>query len=605
MKRSEFVAVVIALGLGAAPARPQLPEAGKYSTEQYSVKASRGHRVVMRDGVRLSADLYQPAAPGRYPALLLHTPYNNNTVGSIQRAEWFVRRGYAVVLSDSRGRYDSEGDWDPFDAKHKTDGHDLVEWMAKQPWCSGKVGMMGGSYSGWTQWWTATQAPPSLKAIAPEVAPPDAFANAPYQNGVLDGWVMDWASMMAGRTTQTVGEGPYSGFARSRVQDMMHLPYADLLAYRGALDAPWFSKWIGNNLSTTAYWRAISYQSQENYAHVTVPSLNVTGWFDANFPGSPMNYEGMKRFGATPAARHPRLIIGPWTHGINATRKLLTFDYGEHALIDWNGIVCRWFDHYLKGIDNGVPNDPPVSIFVMGANRWRTAADWPLPRTHWTKYYLHSQGQANSENGSGSLSATPPGDETSDSYIYDPAHPTLSPATANGHIDGPMDTRPSARGQDVLVYATAPLTDDIEVIGPIAAKLYAATSARDTDWMVRLVDVAPDGYAALLCDGVLRARCRDPQHDGVFTSERLTAIEPNQVYSYTIKFWRATANLFRKGHRLRVEISSSYFPYYLRNLNTGADNVGMETSWLTARQKILHDAHYPSHVILPIIDSQK
>ncbi len=592
------------LGWWCAAAAAQPPEPGKYSAEQFAVKASRGHQVRMRDGVHLSVDLYQPAADGRFGAILSHIPYNNNAPGWTQRAKWFAKRGYAVVLSDTRGRFDSEGDWDPFDRKHKTDGYDLVEWIAKQPWCSSQVGMVGPSYMGWTQWWTATQAPPALKVIVPEVAPPDQFYNGPYQHGILVGWMMDWGAMMAGRTTQSAGEGGYGGFTTTRAQDFMEAPYVRLNERRGAVASPWFETWIRQNLATADYWRGIAYQGKENYAKVTVPTLNVTGWFDANFPGSPMNYLGMKQYGATPAARRPSLVIGPWQHSFNRSRKFGAIDYGPQSLIDWDGYACRWFDHFLKGIDNGVTGDPPVHLFVMGRNRWHAEKDWPLPQTRWTKYYLHSEGKANSLEGDGRLGTAPPADEPADGYTYDPAKPTRSPMKG-GHLeDGPLDTRAPAKGQDVLVYTSPPLTEEVEVTGPIEAKLYAATSARDTDWMMRLIDVHPDGYAALLCDGVLRARCRDPQKHGAFNPNKLSTIEPEKVYEYTIHFWRATANVFGKGHRLRVEISSSYFPYYLRNPNSGADNIGLETIFVPARQKIYHDARHPSHLVLPVIPAR-
>lgn len=587
-----------------APAS-QRPAPGLYSAEKYDIAASRGHKARMRDGTRLSVDVYRPAAQGRFPGILIHTPYSNNAAGLMQRARWFARRGYAVALSDVRGRYDSEGDWSPFDARHKTDGHDLVEWLAGQPWCDGKVGMAGSSYLGWTQWWTATQAPAALRAIAPEVAPPDQFANAPYTDGVLVGWIADWAALMAGRTAQVIGDGPYGGFAGTRAEDFLRLPYLGVNERRGALDCPWFDTWLKNNLATADCWRAISYQGAENYSRVKVPSLNVTGWFDANFPGSPMNYIGMKRHGATEAARQPRLVIGPWPHGFNQSQKVGAFDYGPQARLDWDGLVCEWFDHHLKGADNGAAKGPSVHVFVMGANRWRAEDDWPLPQTKWVRYYLHSGGKANALRGNGSLDTTAPADEPPDAYVYDPARPTRSPFTG-GHLeDGAVDTRKAASGDDVLVYTTPELTQDVEVIGPIQAKLYAATSARDTDWMVRLIDVQPDGYAALLCDGVLRARCRSPKNDGAFTAEHLSDIEPDRAYEYTIRFWRATANLFKKGHRIRVEISSSYYPYYLRNLNTGADNIALETRTVAARQKVYHNTMRPSHVLLPVIPATK
>jgi hypothetical protein len=298
-------------------------------------------------------------------------------------------------------------------------------------------------------------------------------------------------------------------------------------------------------------------------------------------------------------------VIGPWTHWPVATRYLAGIDYGADAAVDWNGYVTRFFDHYLKGIDNGVENDAPVHVFVMGANRWRAEQDWPLPQSRFTPYYLHSQGHANSFKGDGVLSTAAPGEEAADTYVYDPSNPTRDPfyvyPNHNGHIDGALDTRLSAIGDDVLVYTTPVLTDDVEVVGPITAKLFAATSARDTDWMMRLVDVRPDGSTAFLSEGLMRARNRDPDNEGRFTPAKLSTIEPNRVYEYTLEFWRGTGNLFQKGHRIRIEISSSFYPYYVPNLNTGDDNVGLGTERVVARQTIYHDSQHPSHVILPVI----
>ncbi len=338
---------------------------------------------------------------------------------------------------------------------------------------------------------------------------------------------------------------------------------------------------------------------------MTVPSLAASGWFDADHPGTPMNFLAMKQYGATPEARRPKLVIGPWSHWPIATRYLAGIDYGADAAIDWNGYVTRWFDHHLKGIDNGEENDAPVYVFVMGANKWRAEQDWPLPQTQWTKYYLRGQGRANSIGGDGVLSTEAPVKESADTYVYDPANPTRDPFSVypnhNGHVDGALDTRLSAIGDDVLVHTTPVLTDDVEVVGPITGKLFAATSAQDTDWMMRLIDVRPDGSTAFLSEGVMRARNRDPENRGLFTPERLSTIEPNRVYEYTLEFWRGTGNLFQKGHWIRLEISSSYYPFYFPNLNTGEDNVGLATRRVVATQKIHHDSQYPSHVVLPVI----
>ena len=420
-----------------------------------------------------------------------------------------------VVNTDSRGRFESGGEWDPFSPKHKTDGYDVVEWIARQEWCSGKVGMYGLSYMGWTQWWTATQAPPSLKAIVPEVAPPDHLLNCPYQNGIFVCWMVDWAGALSGGTPHSVGPGGYGGFAVNREEAYSQLPYIDFDKTRNYLPTTWWRKWVTQNTSEGEYWLRIAYQTPESYARVQVPSLAITGWFDANFPGTPANYLGMKKHGTSPMARQPRMVIGPWQHIINRHRIAAGVDFGPQAIIDWDGYILRWFDHHLKGVENGIMEEPPIHLFVMGRNQWRTATEWPLPETEFTKFYLHSGGKANSSTGDGLLSLAAPGDQPPDKYTYDPNDPTPSAAFENGHIDGPRDISKSAARKDVLVYDTPVLKEDVEVIGPITAKLHASTSAPDTDWMIRLADVHPDGRALFLGEGVMRARYRDSEREGV------------------------------------------------------------------------------------------
>ena len=596
--RLGVVAMVFASAPRILPA--QTPDAGNYSPAQYELEEFKGIMVPMRDGVYLSVDLYRPRGAGVVPGILASTPYDKS--GVRDRARWFAVRGYAVVVADVRGRYNSEGEWDPFNPTHKLDGYDLVEWIGSQAWSTGRVGMIGGSYLGWTQWWTASQAPPSLKAIAPAVVPADGFRNFPYQEGVLVGVTLDWGSTHGGRTQQITAVGPYGGYTNTRYDDFLHTPYVEIAEKRGLMSAPWLPQWIRQNRSTDEYWSAISHQNEAVWSRVAVPSLNMTGWHDAAFPGSVINYVGMSDHGATPEAARPFLMIGPWPHGLNQ-RVVGNFDYGADAVIDLDGYITRWFDYWLKGIDNGVTRDPRVHVFVMGDNEWVAADDWPLPGTDWTRYYLRSGGSANSLNGDGVLTLAPSETEVVDTYIYDPANPTLDPFTGAHTEEGAVDARLPAIGKEVLVYDTPPLEEDVRVIGPIEAKLYAATSARDTDWMVRLVDVHPNGYAALLAEGVMRARNRNPSAEGRYDASQFSMIEPNQVYEYTIEFWRPTGNVFRQGHRIRVEISSSYYPFYLRNFNTGADNVGLvhESEAVVATQRIYHGGEYPSHILLPVI----
>jgi hypothetical protein len=362
------------------------------------------------------------------------------------------------------------------------------------------------------------------------------------------------------------------------------------------------------NKSTDPYWKGIAYQGEEHYSKMTVPSLAFGGWFDHCHPATAMNYVGMKKFGATPEARRPSMIIGPWAHNINH-RAVGGIDYGPQATFDVEGYTVRWLDHFLKGIDNGVEKDPPVYAFVMGENKWHAEQDWPLPQAKPTKYYFASGGHANSLNSDGVLTTTLPREEGSDTYTYDPRNPTLDPFESyqgpdkDEYIHGALDTRLSAIGDEVLVFQTAPLESPVEVTGPIEATLYAATSARDTDWFMRLVDVQPDGRSLLLAEGAMRARNRDPANEGRFTAAQLSTIEPGKVYQYTIRFWRGTANLFQRGHRIRVEISSSWYPYFLPNLNSGADNLAMVSmsEAVVARQTVHHGSQYPSHILLPVI----
>jgi len=581
------------------PGLAQPPAPGEVSPAKYEVVEAREQKAPMRDGVELTVDIFRPKAEGRFPAILQITPYNKN--GQAARAQKFAARGYVVINADSRGRFDSGGDWDPFSPLHKTDGYDLVEWVAKQPWCSGNVGMYGLSYMGWTQWWTATQSPPSLKAIVPEVAPPDHLKNCPYQNGIFVCWMVDWAGAMSGRTPHRAGPGSYGGFAENR-EEAYKLPYINFDKTRNYLPTDWWKKWIHQNTAQGEYWKNIAYQTPESYAGVKVPSLAISGWFDANFPGTPGNYLAMKKHGATDVAKKPRIVIGPWQHIINRNRSLAGVDFGDQAIIDWDGYILRFFDFHLKEVDNGVLNDPPVHVFVMGRNQWRTAKDWPLPGTQFTKFYLHSGGKANSTQGDGALlREPPPAQQPADHYVYDPEQPTPSAPFTNGHIDGPRDISKSAGREDVLVYNTPVLEEDVELVGPITAKLYAATSRPDTDWMIRLSDVLPSGEARFLGEGVMRARHRDPEKSGAFNGDKLSVIQPNKAYEYTIDFWRPTGNLFAKGHHIRIEISSSYYPYYLRNPNSDNDNLGLADTFHKAEQTIFHTADQPSHVVLPII----
>jgi putative CocE/NonD family hydrolase len=560
----------------------------------YSVRREFNVMVPMRDGVRLSTDVYRPEAPGRFPVILERTPYDNSMHSSLRsyaiRGEYFASRGYVFAVQDVRGRYDSEGEWYPF--VHETeDGYDAQEWAGTQSWSSGKVGTIGGSYGGWDQWLPAPLANSHLACMVPYVAPPNPFKNFPYENGALLTSAATWMLMMDGHTNQSFGDGVE---ARGDVSETAYdwstivkkLPTSKIDEYAGRNMRFW-KDWMEHD-TFDAYWKQLDYES--HFDKIGVPVFHVTGWYDGDFPGSFINFPGMVKSAKTEfARRNQRIIIGPWPHGVNMSRQLGSANFGEGATIDLDRAVLRFYDHWLKGIDNGIDREPPVRIFVMGENEWRDEKEWPLARTEWKKYYLHSQGRANTATGDGSLSiAMASSAEPHDGYLYDPKDPT--PET--GALYGPDYVPGVSNRMDVLVYQTPPLQEATEVTGPIALKLYAASSAPDTDFFARLADVYPSGHIHGLGHGVIRARFRE-------SNEKAVLLEPGKVYEYTIELW-PTANVFKKGHRIRLDVSSAAFPTFFPNLNTGKNNQ-TSTEMQIARQTIYHDAAHPSHLVLPVI----
>jgi putative CocE/NonD family hydrolase len=344
------------------------------------------------------------------------------------------------------------------------------------------------------------------------------------------------------------------------------------------------------------YWVPLCYQ--DKFEQLDVPVLHISGWYDDEQIGTPLNYIGMTTRGATPAARSgQRLLMGPWGHVVNTVSKLGEVDFGPQALIDMRAEELRWFNRWLKGYTNisAGADEFPVRIFIMGANEWRNEREWPLARTQWMPFYLHSGGRANSRFGDGSLSTEKPGNEPTDRYLYDPAHPMpfITDPTSS-QIGGPDDYSAIERRDDVLVYVTQPLTEEVEVTGPIQVDLYASSSAPDTDCMAKLVDVWPSGFTQRLCDGMVRARFREGM-------DAPSLIEPGRIYHYTIDCWN-TSQVFKTGHRIGLEISSSAFPKFDRNLNTGA-TLGVTTVMAVAEQRIFHDEEHPSAVVLPITPS--
>jgi putative CocE/NonD family hydrolase len=580
-----------------------------------SMHVDRDVPVEVRDGTILYADVYRPADDARHPVLLQRTPYNKELgVLALVQTDTFraVRQGYAVVIQDARGRYRSEGQFNPFH-QEITDGYDTVEWCASQSWSDGNVGMYGTSYVGAVQWLAAIAQPPSLKAIIPTFTASDYYEGWTYQGGAFQwGFMCNWVLpfLTSADLLRRHAADPIPDFetVRDRLIDAIDgmddtiktLPLADAPISREW--SPYFFDWLAHP-SRDAFWQAVSIQDRHD--QIRVPALNVGGWYDIFLDGTLRNFTGVRAKGATAEARNgARLLLGPWTHTTPPLAPSGAVDFGVRAgqsasplSMDVDGEHLRFFDYWLKGIDSGIADEPPVRIFVMGESIWRHEQEWPLARTQFTDFFLHSGGDANSIAGDGVLSQDEPGSERPDVYLYDPFHPVPS---FGGQLccypsqlpPGAFDQRPVEQRMDVLVFKTEPLDHDVEVTGPVTLTFWASTSAPDTDFTAKLVDVYPDGYARNLTDGIIRARYRQG-------TDQPRPIARGEVYEYQIDLW-ATSNLFRRGHRLALEVSSSNFPRFDRNPNTGHD-LGADAELRPALQTIYHDRERPSRLTLPII----
>lgn len=580
------------------------------SRPQYRVLVEKDVPMQTRDGVTLRADVYRPAAPGRFPVLLSRLPYNKNLRPRPGDIDYFVERGYGVIMQDTRGRFSSDGDEYYALIWEMPDGYDAVEWAASLPWADGNVGTMGQSYLGATQYLLAPSRPPHLKAMFPVSAAADFHQCWVYHTGGAFefGWQIPYAILMARDSLER--QDLTAQLLATLERDLIPAPtpFAQPLsdqAYRRLPLMAWgdllrpVARYLTDYLrhpEDGPYWWAINVERQ--HANINTPMYHVTSWYDIFLRGGLAHFCGLRQHAMSAAARtQQKILIGPWAHRFPYTSPTSQgtgdINFSPNARIELHETQLRWFDYYLKGINTGILEEAPVKIFVMGENVWRNEQEWPLTRTHYIPYYLHSQGQANSLRGDGRLDPVVPGEEPPDRYVYDPNEPV--PTCGGNTLIIPMgvqDQRQVETRQDVLVYTSVPLTTPLEVTGPLVVTLFAASSAPDTDFTAKLVDVRPDGYAQNLADGIIRARYR--------TSRMLpTLLTPNQVYELTIDLW-ATSHVFLPGHSLRLEIASSNFPRFDRNLNTGEDQA-TGIRWQTAEQTIFHDQRYPSHILLPVI----
>ena len=554
--------------------------------------------IPMRDGVSLYADVYRPVGNERYPVIVSRTPYSTERFPSAYEAGvYFSRRGYVYVFQDVRGRHESDGRWEPF-FDDERDGYDTVEWAASQPWSNGKVGMQGGSYLGQNQWRAAQAAPPSLVTIFPSVASTSIYHDWITLNGA---WRLSfnfgWGPVrQESRIMQNTGAHTVDGLHAIHYDEVQrHLPLNTMQQLVGRR-AKFYDDWLANP-DYNAYWKPLNVE--ETFAKVAVPVHTFGGWFDIFSQGTLRGYVGMSQKGSTERIRRgSNIVMGAWGHG--STQKTGDIDFGPAAHVNEQALQLRWYDYWLKGIDNGLAAEPPVKLFVMGRNEWVLENEYPLARTEYRPFYFASGGKANSDSGDGRLTwQKPAGSSPADRFRYDPNDPVPSLGGNNccgtPTPAGPRDQRPIERRLDVLVYTSEPLAQEIEVTGPVKVVLHASSDAPDTDFVAKLVDVHPDGTSYNMAEGIVRARYRE-------SVAAPTPLTPGKVYRFEIDLV-GTSVAFLKGHRIRVHVTSSHFPQFDRNPNTGA-RFGATGEVRVAEQTIVHDADHPSHILLPVIPAR-
>lgn len=591
--RSRPWCLVLAIGLwfSLTTKSQQTPD----STAKENYVSERDVAVPMRDGVVLRADVLRPGGEGRFPVLVYRTPYGKkDALKDYTTFRHAVERGYAVVVQDVRGRYDSGGEFRPYQNEGH-DGYDTIEWAAMQPWSNGKVGTFGLSYPGAVQWLAAVENPPHLVAMVPAMtfSTPQNFF---YAGGTWDmswmEWIWDNIAFDARTKRGLPGPKTYDEAiaAWERVGPKMQetLPLRDLAELKDV--APYYYDWLGHP-ADDPWWNWCELRNRYDRVHAAV--LNLSAWYDDNYgpEGATTNYAGLSKARAGSAPTYTALLLGPWVHGVDETAKTRSGEreFGQAAAIDYDNVILGWMDHYLRGLNNnGVHHTHPVRYFVMGTNQWRDSDLWP-PVADRTPYYL-AAGIA--ETGTGKIhKQLPSKQEAASSFLSDPGNPVRNIYSNSGA----HDYRELDKRADVLTFDSTVLDADTEVTGPIQAKVYVSCDCRDLDLWVRLLDVAPDGTVFnLMSPGldVQRASYRDLAHG----RQLLT---PGQVYEIHLEHL-ITSNVFLKEHRIRVQISATFFPNFSRNLQSGElENSSNKMQKATIR--VYHDADHPSQVILPIV----
>ena len=555
------------------------------------VRVRFGVETPMRDGIKLASDIWLPEGSGRFPAIVVRTPYERTMelLAEARPAEmgaYFAGRGYVWIIQDTRGRGDSEGAFHFF-RDDGQDGYDAIEWIAKQPWSNGRVCMMGASYMATVQWLAAREKPPHLVCLASTAAAGRWFEELPYLGGALQvQFMLGWTYRTAGKT--------YAG------ANAVGLDWAALYGHRPLLTAdeavgrpiPAWREFL-QHPTLDEYWQRIQFEAPRDFANLDLPALHITGWFDWDQPGAMFYWRGMRAH--SPAAKDQYLLVGPWTHPQTWTGGSLSLGewrFSGASVIDTKPIQLAFFDRYLKGTATAFAF-PRARIYLTGSNEWRDLEEYSPPATVTERLYLHSGGRANTLGGDGSLSGAAPLSEPPDRYQYDPRRPV--PSSVGGADPRGIDHRPIERRDDVLVYTGEPLRDTLVVAGRLFVTVHAATDGRDTDFTAKLLDVFPDGRALKLGPtevGVIRARYRGGY-------QRTELVQPGAIERYRIELFDV-GHAFLPGHRIRLEISSSAFPFIDANTNTG-NSPATDTESRIAQQTVYHDRDRPSVVELPVL----
>jgi putative CocE/NonD family hydrolase len=570
-----------------------LPAAAQSPSSPANFLVDNDVAIPMRDGIVLRADLLRPRSEGRFPVLVYRTPYGKEAAlkdyTTFRRA---VERGYAVVVQDVRGRFASSGEFRPYQNEGH-DGYDTIEWAARQPWSDGNVGTFGLSYPGAVQWLAAVESPPHLKAMVPAMtfSTPQNFF---YAGGV---WDMSWIEWIWDNIAPDVRKtrnlrGPktenkaFAAWKHAGPRMLKTLPLDQLKELRDL--APYYYDWLSHP-PNDPWWDWCELRNKYDRVHAAV--LNLSGWYDDNYgpEGAITNFlEILKsRAGETDPRTH--LLIGPWVHGVDAMAQTKSGEraFGPAAAIDYDEVVLRWMDYYLRGISNGVQREKPIRYFVMGDNQWREADTWPPPAQQTPYQLVPSRGRR-----AGALATAAPKQDGEVATLFsDPEHPVINKyESSGGH-----DYRYLEKRQDVLLFDSVPLEHDTEITGPIHAEVYLACDCRDVDLWVRLLDVAPDGTAFNVMGpglDVLRASYRDLKH-----GRQLLA--PYQIYELNLENL-ITSNVFKKGHRIEVQVSASFFPNFSRNLQSG--ELESTSSKMREAEIVIHaDKTHPSRIVLPIV----